>query len=615
MTDDIFTAANAAYESRLADGQKVSIPEIEREFGIEPTKLKNWRSNQKKLAPKSDFTTLDVEQLVENPDNSRTSMDSARLAGLARSIRRRGVRMPLEVRELPAGDDGVIRYEVVSGNRRLRATKWVCADLFAEGATDLLARRRVLPVRIVSHEEALEANERKYLELIENLQREDLSPLDEASAYRWLVDNHHDTPASIADHLGITRQHVTNRMRLPDAPKLLIEAMREGQVSAKHCELVGGIPGEADREVAANRVLKPSGQWAWKTDPLTADETREMIRHDFMISLKAQAKPGFDLDDATLIPEAGACGPCKHRAANAEDVRVADYGTKQRGVDPLTCLNPACARAKRTATLRRLAELTESEVLSEEVCSQVFGGQDGSVAHDAEFVAAETLPDEITGKWEGPTYIARNPKTGDVVTLLAKDAVEDLQRAMRGRKPLEASVSETIWTRPEGHWAEDSPYLPYADLTRDQQKAWTSEIYVARNLVTSEVHDLILKADLEKLLKKKKPSKSTEKLALEAMENLMQAIFSQGMTEADIDALTATELQETPAALEMFRLWLKPKATDTQEAILEMMTMIGNKGVGASTAYLAVAILSYGLRERGTADPAYRAFAERFKVA
>jgi ParB-like chromosome segregation protein Spo0J len=608
MSEHIFEMANAAYESRRAEGHKPSIPEIEKEFGIAPKKLANWRSNRKRSTPESDYTSLDIALLRENPENSRTAMDAGRLDGLAKSIRRRGVRMPLEVRELPDGDNlsGPL-YEVVTGNRRLRATNRVCADLLAEGEIDLMHRRRVVPVKILTEEEA---GERKYLELIENLQREDVSPLDEAVAYRWLVDHHHDTPASLALQLGLDKSHISNRLRLPDAPKALLEALAGGLVSAKHCEIVARIPWEGDRDTAACRVLNPK----MKTDPLTVDETLAMIRRDFMISLRPQAKPGFDLEDGTLVPEAGACGPCKSRAENAEDVRVAIYGTKQRGVDPMTCLNPGCARLKRLAALRRIAAMTESEVLSEDACAAVFGGLDGAVAYDADYVAVESLPDEISGAWEGPTYVGRNPTTGDVVTLVSKTAAEDLQRAMKGRKALDATVSETIWTRPDGEWAEDSPYLPYAELSREQQKQWEGEIYVARNLVSGEVHDLVAKVDFEKFLKKKKPSKSGEKLAVEAMERLMQAIFTQGITEADIDALTATELQETPAAMEMFRAWLKPKAKDDAEAILEMMDLIGAKGVGASTAYLALAILSYGLRERGVEDPAYRAFAERFGV-
>jgi ParB-like chromosome segregation protein Spo0J len=546
MTEDIFTQANAAYESRLADNQKVSIPEIEKEFGIEPTKLANWRSNRKRQSAASDYTTLDLDLLLENPDNSRTSMDPARLDGLARSIRRRGVRMPLEVRELPVGEDGVIRYEVVTGNRRLRATNRVCADLLAEGEIDLMHRRRVVPVRILTGEEA---SERKYLELIENLQREDVSPLDEAVAYRWLVDHHHDTPASLALQLGLDKSHISNRLRLPDAPKSLLEALTAGLVSAKHCEIVARIPWEEDRDTAAYRVLNPK----MKTDPLTVDETLAMIRRDFMVSLRAQAKPGFDLEDETLVPEAGACGPCKSRAENADDVRVSIYGTKQRGVDPMTCLNPGCARQKRLATLHRIAAERECEVLSEEVCAAVFGGLDGEVAYDSDYVPADTLPDEIAAAWEGPAYVGRNPTTGAVVTLV-------------DRKLAEVAKSMSPSPKPQGS--------PSSSSTKPRLKG-----------------------------------------AVEAMEHLMQAIFAQGMSEADIDALTATELQETPAAMEMFRLWLKPKATDTQEAILEMMEMIGAKGVGASTAYLALAILSYGLRERGTEDAAYQAFAERFGVA
>lgn len=563
--------------------------------------------------PVSDFTTLDFELLLDSGINSRTTMDPARLDGLAKSIRRRGVRMPLEVIELPPDETGQTRYEVSSGNRRIRAIRRVCADLLAEGETDLLARRRAVPVRILTEDEA---RERKYLELIENLQREDISPLDEAEAYRWLVENHHDTPASIADELGMTRQHIHNRLRLPDAPRVLLDAMRAGQVGAAQCEMVGGIPIEAERERAAHLILHPQGKWAWKTEPLNRDETREMIRDLFMVSLLAKAKPGFDLEDATLAPEAGPCGPCPHRAENAEDVRVAAYGTKQRGVDPMTCLNPPCARAKRAETLRRMAAATKSEVLSEEAAAAVFAGLGGGVAHDSDYVPMDSMKAEVAQGWTGPTYLARNPKSGETVLLVEKSAAADLERATKGRKSLDASVSETIWDR-DGNFLESAGLLLFADLSPEQQRAWDGDVYVARNLKTGETHDLVSKTDLARWLKKRKGQstpKPTGKPAVEAMERLMQAIFSQGLTEADVDALTATELQETPAALEMFRLWLKPKAKEDAEAIAEMMEMIGSKGAGASTAYLAIAILSYGLRERGTEDPAYQAFAERFGV-
>lgn len=564
----------------------------------------------------NDFTSLDIDLLSENPENSRAGMDAARLEGLAMSIRRHGVRMPLEVREIPVPEGEIQMYEVVTGNRRLRASQRVCADLLAEGDSELLAKRRVVPVRILSAAEALEANERKYLELIENLQREDISPLDEALAFRWLVECHHDTPSSLASTLGLGRSHIYNRLKLPDAPKILLDAMSQGLVGAKHCELVGGIPGEAEREGAAHMVLHPQGRWAWKTEPLTAEETKEMIREMFMVSLKPTAKPGFDLDDESLVPDAGACGPCPHRAENAEDVRVATYRSRQRGIDLMTCLNPACARAKRTATLRRMAERTRSEVLSEEAAATVFAGLGGAIVEDADYVPLDAIGEGLAGSWDGPTYMARNPATGETVVLVDREAAADLRRATMGRRSLDASVSESIWDR-DGEWAEGSAYLPLSELSEEQRKAWTADVYVARNLVTGVVHDLIAKADLVKFLKgrsKASGPRSTRAEAVEGMDRLMEAIWSQGMTEADIDALTATELQETPAALEMFRAWLKPAAKEDGAAIEEMMQVIGAKGAGASTAYLAIAILSYGLRERGTADPAYRAFAERFGV-
>lgn len=507
-------------------------------------------------------------QLTEDPDNVRTHMEQVKLDSLKKSIRKRGVRTPLEVWKIEEDC-----YEVVAGNRRHRAVGQLLVELDMEdGNEELVANLKMVPVIVIGEDEV---EDRKYLQLIENLQREDLDPLDEANGYRWLVENHHDTPAGIAEQTGMSAQHIRNRLRIPDAPSMVLKALAKGLVSAKHCELVAGLPSQEDREALASRVLNP----IFKDTPLTVEETKEMIRADFMVRLNRRGGPGFDPEDGDLVPEAGKCSECPFLAKNNEEVQSSSSAIGKRGVDPNMCLNPACCRNKARVALARLAEDDGRELLSDSVCERIFGGVDGEIAFDSDFVALDDKPsDRDTGhfgkvpKWrrlvgdlDVPIYLGRNPHTGKVVELIDREMAMDGVNARANAK------------------GEPSPFQPSTPSSRKESSA-----------------------------RKRADEKEREKLALEALDQLVERMFSKGVEEKDIDALIATELQETPDALVMFRRWLKPKAKNDSEAIGEIIELIGAKGTGASVCYLAAAVLSYGLRWNGVEDPNFRAFAERF---
>jgi ParB family chromosome partitioning protein len=136
-----------------------------------------------------------VDRIEPNPDQPRLAMDEATLNELAASVREHGVLQPILVRPLSGG-----RYQLVAGERRWRATR--------------IAGKDTIPALIeeIDDDTALE------IALIENLQREDLSPLDEASMYQRMTHEHGYSVRRLAQKLGKDKGYIENRLRLADAP-------------------------------------------------------------------------------------------------------------------------------------------------------------------------------------------------------------------------------------------------------------------------------------------------------------------------------------------------------------------------------------------------------------
>ena len=259
--------------------------------------------------------------LSPDPENIRRTYSEEGLEELAKSIRKWGVRQPLEVQ--PLGDG----YQVVSGNRRLLAAR--------------LAEVAEVPVKVLSPEEVESAKE---LQIVENLQREGLDPLDEAEGYAWLLEHRPGlTLADVAERIGRKVSYVSRRLQLRSAPKELLVAMRKGLITARHCELVGAIPDQTAREEATRMILQPQHD----IDPLTTRETERMVRERFFVSI---ASAPFDVS----IPLAGAgpCWSCPQLSENAKELSEAlslvrgEGGGRSRGTRADLCLAPSCYRQK-----------------------------------------------------------------------------------------------------------------------------------------------------------------------------------------------------------------------------------------------------------------------------
>jgi len=173
--------------------------------------------------------TLPTEALKPGPFQARGPMDSGALEELAASIRRHGVLQPILVR--PAADG---RFEIIGGERRWRAAQ--------------AAQLHEVPVLVRNFDdgEAMAAG------LVENLQREDLNPLEEAEGYQRLIEQFGLTQLALSEAVGKSRPHIANTLRLLSLPERVRELLRDGAISAGHARAVMVAP---DPVAAALQVV------------------------------------------------------------------------------------------------------------------------------------------------------------------------------------------------------------------------------------------------------------------------------------------------------------------------------------------------------------------------
>jgi ParB family chromosome partitioning protein len=166
---------------------------------------------------------LDIGLISPNPEQPRTEIDEEGLAELADSIKKVGILQPIIVR--PLGD----AYQIIAGERRWRAAR--------------VAGLARVPVRVLASTET----ESLELALIENLQREDLNPIEEARGYRKLLNEYQMTQSELADKVSKSRSTITNALRLLDLPDEVQDMVHGGRLSAGHARAILAVPDEGAR--------------------------------------------------------------------------------------------------------------------------------------------------------------------------------------------------------------------------------------------------------------------------------------------------------------------------------------------------------------------------------
>ena len=234
---------------------------------------------------------LNVREIEPNPAQPRRDFDQVSLAELAESIRRNGVISPIAVRRTENG------YQIVAGERRWRACR--------------LAGLDQIPALIV------EADDRLAFEMamIENLQREDLNPMEEAEGYRELMERFGITQEEIAERVGKSRPAVANALRLLTLPEPLIDLVRSSKLSQGHARTLLGVSDQQTMISAAQTVMDQG---------LSVRQTEILVKKLEELA-KGEQKPAAANVNQIYIEE------LEHRLAEATGRKISISQGKEKG--------------------------------------------------------------------------------------------------------------------------------------------------------------------------------------------------------------------------------------------------------------------------------------------
>jgi ParB/RepB/Spo0J family partition protein len=391
---------------------------------------------------------LAIADIAPSPSNPRKSFSDDSLAELAASITEKGVLEPIMVRPVAnAMAARVFRYELVFGERRLRAAK--------------LAGHTRIPaiVRGLNDQQVLE------IQVVENEQREDVPVLEKAAGYARLVKEFNVTVEALAARIGKSVSTVRGLLRLPGLPPIALKSLEQGQLAASTALLLARIPGEAARRRAAIRTVCGDDFYVREDDGPEAEkeaeervktgwpslsfrETKEMIERDFMVELKAAPFSRKALD---LVPAAGSCDACPKRTGNDREA----FPDARADV----CTDPDCYRAKCEAHKAQLvakASASGKTVITGEAADKILPW--GIRPRDHSYVSPldqenrdgeplQTLR-KLIGKELEPHAVLVETRDGELVELYPRDKADEALKAL-GIKP---SASANGHSTPDDSW-------------------------------------------------------------------------------------------------------------------------------------------------------------------
>ncbi|NIR31688.1 MAG: ParB/RepB/Spo0J family partition protein [Gammaproteobacteria bacterium] len=238
----------------------------------------------------TNLTHLAPAQLFESPTNPRKIIDKEADAELEQSVSEHGILQALLVRPRSEVEtkDGQPAYEVVIGSRRLRI------------ASKLKLPKVPVTIREMTDDQVVEA------QLVENLQRKDIHPLDEADGYRRLVEERGLAVTDVAAKVGRPSGYVYQRMKLCALGKAGRKAFLAGELTAATALIVARVPDAKRQAKAVEAVTRVD----WRGDRPSAREASRIVQQDFMLRL---ADAPFKTDDAELVDKAGPCTTCPKR--------------------------------------------------------------------------------------------------------------------------------------------------------------------------------------------------------------------------------------------------------------------------------------------------------------
>ncbi len=265
------------------------------------------------MAPR--FEDVAVGAIQNSPTNPRKHFAQPALEELADSMRTHGLAQPILLRPVDGERRGGPAYEIVAGERR-----WRAAMLLAWPTIPAL-------VRNLSDQQTLE------LQVVENLQRADLHPLEEADGYERLIQQHGYDVESLAEKIGKSTAYIYATLKLSALVPEARTAFLDGKLNRSTALLVARMVPAVQSAAVAEVTTGDEGH------PLSVRRTQDLLKSRFMLDLRVAV---FDTEDPKLYPEAGPCTTCPKRTGNQHQL-FADVSNSDTCTDP-TCFNDKKAR-------------------------------------------------------------------------------------------------------------------------------------------------------------------------------------------------------------------------------------------------------------------------------
>ncbi len=361
-----------------------------------------------------------LDAITPSPTNPRKSFPPDEIAKLAESILQHGVLTPVLVR-FDKSDPS--RFELVAGERRYRGAR--------------MAEQKQIPaiVRDLTDEQVIE------VQLVENLQREGLSPIEEAEGYERLQKECGLTADQIAEKIQQSRSYVFGRLKLLDLGEVARKALRDGALNASTALLLARIPVRALQERACKEITNPD----YRGEGMSYRRAAEHVQRNYMLRL---ATARFPTDDTELVSTAGSCHTCPKRTGNQQalfaDVDSADV-----------CTDPECFAAKGTAHKERLlaeAKAANQKVIDGKKAMEIRPSQysndleGGFIALDHKFYVDDeihTLGEILGADAPQPALLVDPHDQTKLTPILAKAAVKDHLKAKGIKLPGLTATSES----------------------------------------------------------------------------------------------------------------------------------------------------------------------------
>lgn len=339
----------------------------------------------------TEFAFLNLEAIAPSPTNPRKHFDAAKLHELTESIKSGGVHQPILVRPLPGSrledTEREVEFEIVSGERRWRAS-------IDAGQTKIPAM-----VRVLDDAQVLE------IQMIENLIRADLSPMEEAEGYETLMNRTGTTVEALAAKIGKSRAYIYARLKLLDLNAECQLALREGKIDASRALLIARIP---DTNLHA-KALAEAMRKDFHGDVISLLSFQNWLRANVMLHLDDAV---FPIADVTLNPKAGSCHDCKKRTKAFADL----LSEVSPHIDGDLCLDPECYHQKEQAHALIL-EASEGE-------ESMLASPTDSNESEPERPSKNTPQDELK-HLQDVVHVSTRKKTSSAFTEATLDALMD----------------------------------------------------------------------------------------------------------------------------------------------------------------------------------------------